>query len=316
MKNTARQQAEMKKQTIGVEVEMNSITREKAARIAADFFGTGRYEYTARRNGYETWSAWDGEGREWKFQKDVSIAGPDSEKCELVTPILTYDDIETLQELIRRLRHAGAKSDATRGCGVHIHIGAQGHTPQTLRNLANIMASHESLLADALDLDRGRMSRYCRTVDPRFLQQLNKKKPATMAQLADIWYGSQNEDYGRSQHYNGSRYHMLNLHATFTKGTVEFRLFQFDAPADGKRNGLHAGQLKSYIQLCLALSQMAKEVRTASPKEQQKENPKYAMRTWLLRLGFIGDEFATARDILTRRLSGDAAFRHTERPAA
>ena len=316
MKNTARQQAEMKKQTIGVEVEMNSITREKAARIAADFFGTGRYEYTARRNGYETWSAWDGEGREWKFQKDVSIAGPDSEKCELVTPILTYEDIETLQELIRRLRHAGAKSDATRGCGVHIHIGAQGHTPQTLRNLANIMASHESLLADALDLDRGRMSRYCRTVDPRFLQQLNKKKPTTMAQLADIWYGSQNEDYGRSQHYNGSRYHMLNLHATFTKGTVEFRLFQFDAPADGKRNGLHAGQLKSYIQLCLALSQMAKDVRTASPKEQQKENPKYAMRTWLLRLGFIGDEFATARDILTRRLSGDAAFRHTVRPAA
>ena len=316
MKNTARQQAEMKKQTIGVEVEMNSITREKAARIAADFFGTGRYEYTARRNGYETWSAWDGEGREWKFQKDVSIAGPDSEKCELVTPILTYEDIETLQELIRRLRHAGAKSDATRGCGVHIHIGAQGHTPQTLRNLANIMASHESLLADALNLDRNRMSRYCRTVDPRFLDQLNRRKPTTMAQLADIWYGSQGENYGRTQHYNGSRYHMLNLHATFTKGTVEFRLFQFDAPANGKRNGLHAGQLKSYIQLCLALSQMSKDVRTASPKEQQKENPKYAMRTWLLRLGFIGDEFATARDILTRRLSGDAAFRHTERPAA
>ena len=316
MKNTARQQAEMKKQTIGVEVEMNSITREKAAKTAAGFFGTGRYEYTARRNGYETWSAWDGENREWKFQKDVSIAGPDSEKCELVTPILTYEDMDTLQELIRQLRHAGAKSDATRGCGVHIHIGAQGHTPQTLRNLANIMASHESLIADALDLDHSRMSRYCRTVDPRFLDQLNRKKPKTMAQLADIWYGSQGENYGRSRHYNGSRYHMLNLHATFTKGTVEFRLFQFDAPANGKRNGLHAGQLKSYIQLCLALSQMAKDVRTASPKEQQKENPKYAMRTWLLRLGFIGEEFATARDILTRRLSGDAAFRHTARPAA
>lgn len=51
--------AEMKKQTIGVEVEMNSITREKAARIAAKFFGTGRYENTAGRNGYYTWSAWD-----------------------------------------------------------------------------------------------------------------------------------------------------------------------------------------------------------------------------------------------------------------
>uniref|UniRef100_UPI003FEFC8B9 amidoligase family protein n=1 Tax=Dysosmobacter welbionis TaxID=2093857 RepID=UPI003FEFC8B9 len=307
---TARQITEMKNQTIGVEVEMNSITRQKAAKVAADFFGTGRFENTAGRNGYSTWSAWDAQGREWKLQKDVSIAGPDEQKCELVTPILTYGDIETLQELCRQLRHAGAKSDASRGCGVHIHIGAQGHTPQSLRNLANIMASHESLIAEALKLDRSRMSRYCRTVDPNFLAKVNSRKPKTMAQLADIWYTSHGASYGRNQHYNDSRYHMLNLHATFTKGTVEFRLFQFDEPTTERRGGIHAGQLKSYIQLCLALSQMAKDVRTASPKPQQSENPKYAMRTWLLRMGFIGEEFATARDFLTRNLTGDTAFRH------
>jgi hypothetical protein len=305
---------EMKKQTIGVEVEMNSISRRKAAKLAADFFGTGRFQDTAHRNGYCTWSAWDTQGREWKFQRDSSIHGPDDEKCELVTPILTYADMETLQELIRKLRKAGAKSDASRGCGVHIHIGAKGHTPQTLRNLVNIMASHESLLISALNLNRYRVTRYCRTVDPNFLTQVNNKKPSTMADLADVWYTSHGASWGRSQHYNDSRYHMLNLHATFTKGTVEFRLFQFDEPADGKQNGLHAGQLKSYIQLCLALSQMAKEVRTASPKPQQNENPKYAMRTWLLRLGFIGDEFKTAREHFTKRLDGDAAFR-TERAA-
>ena len=305
----ANQIAEMKKQTIGVEVEMNNISRSKAAQIAADFFGTGRYGDTAYRNGYQTWSAWDSQDREWKFQKDVSITGPDSEKCEMVTPILTYNDMETLQELIRRLRKAGAKSDATRCCGVHIHIGANGHTPQSLRNLANIMASHESLLASALLLDDYRITRYCRTVDPRFLEKVNTRKPRTMAMLADIWYTSHDASYGRSQHYNDSRYHMLNLHATFTKGTVEFRLFQFDSPSADRKGGLHAGQLKSYIQLCLALSQMAKEVRTASPKPQQNENPKYAMRTWLLRLGFIGDEFKTARELLTKRLDGDAAFR-------
>ena len=305
----ARQIEEMKKQTIGVEVEMNNITREKAAKVAARYFGTQRYENTAGRNGYSTWSAWDAQGREWKFQKDVSIEGPESEKCEMVTPILTYSDMETLQELIRQLRHAGAKSDATIGCGVHIHIGAKGHTPQTLRNLANIMASHESLIAEALNLDRYRMRRYCRTVDPRFLEQVNKRKPTTMTQLADIWYSSHNANYDRSHHYNDSRYHMLNYHVTFTKGTVEFRLFQFDAPNGNRRGGLHAGQLKSYIQFCLALSQMAKTVKTASPKPQQNENPKYAMRTWLLRLGFIGDEFKTAREILTKRLAGDTAFR-------
>ena len=90
-----RQVEEMKKQTIGVEVEMNNIARDKAARIAAKFFGTGRYENTAVRNGYSTWSAWDADGREWKFQKDVSIAGPDSEKCDGPMSILWTQKVES-----------------------------------------------------------------------------------------------------------------------------------------------------------------------------------------------------------------------------
>ncbi len=305
----------MKNQTIGVEIEMNNITRKKAAELVADFFGTRAWN-AASEYGYSTWACKDTGGRVWKFQKDVSIAGLDDEKCEMVTPILKYENIDALQEIIRILRKAGAKSDATRMCGVHIHIGAIGHTPKTMRNLTNIMASHESLLAESLEIDTSRIGRYCKTVDPRFLTALNKKKPSTMSSFADVWYRSQNEDYGRTQHYNGSRYHMLNFHATFTKGTIEFRLFQFDAPKDGKQNGLHAGQLKSYIQLCLALSQMAKEAKGSSPKPQQNENPKYAMRTWLLRLGFIGEEFATAREFLTKKLSGDASFRSGVRPAS
>ena len=213
-----------------------------------------------------------------------------------------------MQDILRQLRHTGAKRDPAHMCGVHIHIGLNGHTPKSLRNLANIMASHESLLISAMRLDRNRINRYCRTVDPSFLERLNRRKPKTMEQLADIWYegvwGS------RNQHYNDSRYRMLNYHACFTHKTIEFRCFQFANAGNGRKGGLHAGELKSYIQLCLALSQMAKMVASASPKQPQVENPKYAMRTWLLRLGFIGDEFATARDILTKNLEGDTAFRH------
>ena len=309
----------MKNQTFGVEIEMNHITRKNAARLAAQYFGT---EDTVQYDGtvYQIWSCKDTKGRKWQFERDSSIAGPDDQKCEMVTPILKYEDMEMLQELVRRLRKAGAVSNPKQGCGVHIHIGINGtdgnnHTPQTLRNLANIMAAHESILISALKLDWGRMSSYCKPVDGRFLADINKKKPKTMADLADVWYQSQGCNYGRNQHYNSSRYHMLNLHATFTKGTIEFRLFQFDNPGtnlQGKayRGGLHAGQLKSYIQLCLALSQKAKEVKTASPKALITDNPKYAMRCWLLRLGFIGEEFKTARDILTRNLKGNAAWRH------
>ena len=49
---TTKQIEEMMNQTIGVEVEMNNITRAKAAEIAAEFFGTHRHENTAGRNGY------------------------------------------------------------------------------------------------------------------------------------------------------------------------------------------------------------------------------------------------------------------------
>ena len=121
MKETTRKQIEaMKAQTIGVEIEMYNITRQNAAKATADFFGSSRVEYTASRNGYKTWSAYDTQGREWKFQRDASIkARTDEEKCEMVTPILTYDDIESLQELVRTLRRKGAKSDPAHMCGVH-----------------------------------------------------------------------------------------------------------------------------------------------------------------------------------------------------
>ena len=310
MKNRTAQQIEnLKNQTIGVEVEMNEITRRAAAKLAATFFGTGRFEDTGDRNGYCTWSAWDAQGREWKFQRDSSISGPDSQKCELVTPILNYQDIELLQELIRQLRHAGAKSDATRGCGVHIHIGSDGHTARTLRNLTNIMAAHEDQLTKAIGIGTYRQERYCRTVDRDYLRTVNLRKPASMDELADIWYESQGCRHGRAQHYNPSRYHMLNLHATFTKGTIEFRLFEFKAPTEERLGGLHAGELKAYIQLCLAMSELAKEVKYASPEPQQTENEKYAFRCWMLRLGFIGDEFKTAREILLRNMEGNSAWR-------
>ena len=62
---TEKQIENLKKLTIGVEIEMNHITRARAAKLAADHFGTGRYEYTASRNGYSPRSAWDAPGGEW-----------------------------------------------------------------------------------------------------------------------------------------------------------------------------------------------------------------------------------------------------------
>ena len=78
-----------------------------------------------------------------------------------------------------------------RGCGVHIHIGANGHTPQTLRNLANIMASHENLLTNALAiLTEHASTTTAERLTHTFLITSTEESQEQCRSLADIWYAS------------------------------------------------------------------------------------------------------------------------------
>jgi hypothetical protein len=159
------------------------------------------------------------------------------------------------------------------------------------------MASKEELIYKSLDIDQARM-RYCQKVNEDLIETINSKKPKTMEALADIWYSG----YGgsRNQHYHSSRYHGLNLHTVFTKGTIEFRLF----------NGtLHAGKIRSYIVLALATSHQALTQKTASAKRTCTDNEKYTFRCWLLRLGLIGEEYKNCREHLMANLTGNSAWR-------
>lgn len=287
----------MKNQNFGAEIELTGITRKAAAKVIADFFGAAvNYEGTH----YDTYTVQDGKGRTWKVMYDSSIntegKGYDY-AAEVVTPILRYDDIEDLQEILRQLRHKGAKANSS--CGIHIHVGAERHTPKTLRNLVNIMASKQELIYKALDINANRASRYCKKLDESFVANINRFKPSTASGIADIWYSGYSGS--RNAHYNSSRYHGLNLHALFTKGTVEFRLFN---------STTHAGKLKTYIQFCLAINNQALIQKYASPVTTVSTNECYTFRTWLLRLGLIGDEFKTARKFLLENLEGDIAWRH------
>jgi hypothetical protein len=269
---------------------MTGLTRARAASVIAAHFGTAA--------GYDN-TVTDTLGRKWRIVSDGSIhATYGGESVELVSPICVYSDIEVIQEIIRKLRAAGAISDAAHGCGIHIHINAAPHTPATLRNLANIMASKEDLLYKALNIDGGRASRYCKKVDGDFIKRLNGKKPKTLIELKRLWYND-NSDY--HQHYDDSRYHGLNYHAIYDKGTIEFRLF----------NGTtHAGKIRAYLQMCLAISHQAMTQKSASATKTVTTNDKYTFRTWLLRLGLIGDEFKTARQHLLANLKGNTAWRN------
>lgn len=158
------------------------------------------------------------------------------------------------------------------------------------------MASKEDLLYKSLKVNVSR-EHYCQKMDTRFLDEINNRPPLSMEQLKSMWYDGGDYSY---RHYDDSRYHGLNLHSVFSKGTIEFRLFN---------STLHAGEVKSAIQLCLAISHQALIQKSARHTKTVSDNEKYTFRTWLLRLGLIGDEFKTARHHLLKKLDGNIAWK-------
>ena len=287
----------MKNQKFGIEIEFTGMTRLQAARVIAKHFETSEH-YDGGT--YDAYSVTDSTNRKWKVVSDASIqaTGGLNSRCELVSPICEYKDIETIQEIIRLLRENGMKVNSS--TGIHIHIDAKTHTAQSLKNLANIMASKEELLFEALDVNRERLERWCKKVDENFLDRINKGRKKEMKDIRKIWYNGHDEAH---MHYSQTRYRALNLHSVWQKGTVEFRCFN---------STTHAGKIKAYIQLCLAISPQAKTQTGATRRHTQTTNHKYTFRTWLLRIGMIGDEFKTARLHLLKNLNGNIAWRNRE----
>jgi len=293
--NTMKAKTEqMKQQRFGIEIEMTGITRRRAAEIIAEHFGTTAYGEAAR----------DQQGRNWKLEYDGSISrsGSQETSCELVSPICTYEDIKDIQEIVRKLHKAGARTNDS--CGIHIHIDGAPHNAGTLRNICNIMVSKEDLITKSLQIGAHRQNNYCKKADGSFIERINRRHTRTKENFMHQWYQGSNDN--RHARYHQSRYRMLNLHSMTDKGTVEFRMF----------NGtMHAGKIRAYIMLCLAISHQALNQRYATPKKTETTNEKYTFRTWLLRLGMIGKEFANVRDHLLENLDGDIAFKNG-RPAA
>lgn len=74
------------------------------------------------------------------------------------------------------------------------------------------------------------------------------------------------------------------------------------------------GEADAYTRLIAALCQMAKSQKRVTAKERDSGNDKFTMRLFLIRLGFIGDEYKTARKILLRNLTGNSSWKSGHRP--
>jgi len=284
----------MKTLNYGIEVECIGASRQALAAaiqrvVGGTVFGTS-YHATVRAP----------DGREWNVVNDGSLSG--SVNGEIVSPILTYSDLEALQNIVREVRKAGATVDES--CSIHVHVGVERFDAPAIGRLIKLMNKNELIIEKALGISSARLGRYCKRVDQAMLRRLELERPTTMAQLKRVWYGEENVT---AQRYHHSRYAGLNVNSTFVRSTVEFRVFQ---------GSLHAGEVKAYVQLSLGLAAKALTSKSASSKKREFKpaSGRYDMRTLLLALNFVGDEFRTARLHLTKRLGGSSAWKNG-RPA-
>lgn len=86
-----------------------------------------------------------------------------------------------------------------------------------------------------------------------------------------------------------------------TETAIRFPWFRF---------GIEPEELSAYSRFIGALCAAAKEQHRVTAKDKPVENEKFAFRVFLIRLGFVGDEYKTARKILLRNLSGNSAFKN------
>ncbi|TQF09172.1 VrlE [Myxococcus llanfairpwllgwyngyllgogerychwyrndrobwllllantysiliogogogochensis] len=284
----------MKTLRFGIEIETVGASRQKLAHAIQGAVG-GRVS-----GDYQGWQVTDSQGRTWKVVPDGSLSGGEY-SGEIVSPILTYQDMEALQQVVRAAREAGARADAS--TGIHIHVDGSRFDAKGVTNLVKMVHKQERLLETALGVSAARLNRFCKPIDGAFLQRLEARRPRTLQDVNEAWYGRRNL---APQRYDASRYHGLNLNSLFFRGTIEFRYFN---------GSVHAGEVKAYVQLVLALAARALASKAASSKRRDF-NPataKYDFRVFLLHLGLIGEEFKTARTHLLKKLEGSAAWKGQRR---
>lgn len=198
----------------------------------------------------------------------------------IVTPEFETTELEPLRQVLEALKNAGAVAE---GDGT-VSISMAGHNGATLRNIVNLLWSKQILLQKALDRQKN-------IVSSDLVQAIN----AVPIDSIEDFVEAINE-------------------AGISEGTGDLI---FDAATQTLKFGfsnasLNTDEAFAFIMLCWRINQQAKQQKFTSVKQKETENDKYAMRCWLLRLGFVGKAYKAERKVLLEKLTGNSAFRTEE----
>lgn len=163
---------------------------------------------------------------------------------------------------------------------VEVILPMEGHTGITLKNLINMISSKQSLIKKSFKLEE-------EIFLEDFVKGINDRRIVTI------------EDFKKAVFETGIEKHQ-GITFDFEKQTITFRFYRGEIDND---------RITTYTQFVTILNESAKVAKHTSFKQTKTDNEKYTFRTWLLRLGIIGDEYKVARKVLLANLDGNGAFR-------
>ncbi|CDX03442.1 Hypothetical protein DPCES_3556 [Desulfitobacterium hafniense] len=166
----------------------------------------------------------------------------------------------------------------TEPINLEIGLPLEGYDGRSLRNLLHMIYSKQPLIKKALNLDTD-------LVSEEAISALDQQPMTTLEHF-------QNALGGKS---------CPGIDFDFNKGTITFKLGQ---GGDDPEKVEAATQLLALVNLSARRSKL-----NISAKVKATDNEKYTFRTWLLRLGMIGDDYKAARRVLLQNLPGNSAFR-------
>ena len=156
----------------------------------------------------------------------------------------------------------------------------EGHTVLSLRNLVNMLASKQDLLCAAFGLEQPILERaLAEELDPIPIEDVDA--------FVAIW-----RDLERGR-------------AAGLKLDLATRTLVLQLPKENPT----LEEMTAFRDLAAGMVASAKKLKHTSFKPAQDENPKFAFRTWLIRLGMNGDEFKATRKALLAKLTGNSSFR-------
>jgi len=164
--------------------------------------------------------------------------------------------------------------------GAEIKMDMDGHTSESLKNIINMIASKQGLIMKAFETDISFM-------DDDFAEDLHLEESHDLETLQKslIQLGPDR---------------CPGFQIDFEEETFAFYLGDAELTPE---------KISAFKDLCELISECAKTLKRASFKPAQDDNPKYALRTWLIRIGMKGPDYQETRKTLLKHLEGSGAFR-------